>query len=96
MDPEAAVERLANGNGQTILAVALVAVVIFAILLYRRVQQLSDARVEDSEKRVADIEKAGDRSREDSRLTLEALNRNTNAMNSLTDVVTAMATRGAQ
>ena len=89
MDPEKTVESLANGDAQTILAVMAVALGIVSILLFRHIMQITNARL-------ADADKAIDRSREDMMTAQDALNKNTNALQGLKEAVSALAARGPQ
>ena len=47
MDPADAIDRLASGEAVSILATAVVALAITAVVLFRRLSQVQDQRIED-------------------------------------------------
>ena len=57
MDPVEVAEKLANGSVVTVLAFAVVALSIVAIVLFRRINQLHDQRVQDMREMGAEARK---------------------------------------
>lgn len=47
MDPQNAIDGLASGNALTILATGLVALFLVCVVLFRRLNQVQDQRIED-------------------------------------------------
>lgn len=57
LNPEKAIDNLASGNPMTILAMAVVGLSIVVVVLFRRLNQLHDQRVEDMRLMSAEVRK---------------------------------------